>query len=570
MIGAPILELSESTIGALKVAGIAAGGAAAAFGFFGRRFGVLDYRPGGTAFGLDVLPILAIGLALAVVVAFWWELVGGVLAAFIGASLAVFAINQLVAWHAGALILAYAVPAALWVLIDLAQLQPRRAIIGLVAVGIATMAGGVVGQIIYSTIWGPTHPEASVTELPESPVRWVWSGGVTTTSAEVRALAERPDARIQLELSTDRDFAEADRHEPSRIDPSAVVGFALDDLSPATEYSYRLLVDGTPDRVQTGRFTTFPAGPASFTVAVGACARVGSNGQVFETIAALDPLLYLIVGDFHYGDNNRDDIQRFREVMDLTLTRPAQNQLYRSLPIAYVWDDHDYAGNDSGGRSRARAAAMSAYREYVPSYELAGVDSAVYQALTIGRVRFVLTDARSARNIDPIPGTDQFSMLGDAQRQWLMDELVDSSMTHRLVVWVNPVPWIGDAKTAEDGWGSYAAERRIIADHIAENEISNLVMVSGDAHMVAIDDGTNTDYSTDGGAAFPLLHAAALDRPGGVKGGPYSLGTEPGGGQFGTIDVHDDGEEFTVTLTGRNWRNETLMTLTVPGVQLDR
>src|SRR5690606_6078407 len=85
-------------------------------------------------------------------------------------------------------------------------------------------------------------------------------------------------------------------------------------------------------------------------------------------------------------------------------------------------------------------------------------------------------------------------------------------------------------------------------------------MLSGDAHMVAIDDGSHTDYRTPapdgtaarggeagldaagaGGAGFPLLHAAALDRPGSVKGGPYSEGAYPGPGQFGTLTVRDEG-----------------------------
>jgi hypothetical protein len=80
--------------------------------------------------------------------------------------------------------------------------------------------------------------------------------------------------------------------------------------------------------------------------------------------------------------------------------------------------------------------------------------------------------------------------------------------------------------------------------------------------MVAIDDGTNTDYSTSGGGGFPLLHAAALDRPGSVKGGPYSDGAFPGGGQFGTVDVADTGSAVAVTLSGWNWKNERLVSRT--------
>ncbi len=259
--------------------------------------------------------------------------------------------------------------------------------------------------------------------------------------------------------------------------------------------------------MRTGRLRTFPEGPSSFTVAVGSCARVGSNGAVFDAIREIDPLLYMVVGDLHYGDNDRDDIERFREVMDLTLDLPAQSALLRSTAMAYVWDDHDYAGNDSGGAATSRAAAMSAYREYVPSYSLAGADAAVFQAFTVGSVRFVMTDARAARDIDEFPGSDEMSMLGTSQREWLENELVDAADRHALVVWVNPVPSIAESEAGADHWGGYAAERQHLADHIVDNEIDNLIMVSGDAHMVAIDDGTNTDFSSTGGGDFPLIHA---------------------------------------------------------------
>ncbi|MGB3735491.1 MAG: alkaline phosphatase D family protein, partial [Ilumatobacter sp.] len=338
-----------------------------------------------------------------------------------------------------------------------------------------------------------------------------------------------------------------------------VVGFRVDDLVADTTYHYAVEVDGELDDIRTGTFATFPEGASSYTLAVGACARNGSNGAVFDTIRELDPLLYMIVGDLHYGDVGENNLDRYRDVMDLTLTRPAQSALYRSTPVAYVWDDHDYGPNDADGNSFSRQAAMASFREHVPSYELAGPESAVYQAFTIGRVRYVLTDARSARNLvdDADPGPP--SMLGAEQKAWFKDEIVDASKNYELVVWVNPVPWVADERPGADTWGGFADERRELADHLADNDIENLLMVSGDAHMVAIDDGTNTDYSSDGDSGFPLLHSAALDRPGGVKGGPYSEGAIGGGGQFATIEITDDGDAITVDLTGLTWDGDELM-----------
>ncbi|WP_443209912.1 hypothetical protein, partial [Rhodococcus rhodochrous] len=83
----------------------------------------------------------------------------------------------------------------------------------------------------------------------------------------------------------------------------------------------------------------------------------------------------------------------------------------------------------------------------------------------------------------------------------------------------------------------------------------------GDAHTLAIDNGSHSDYSTNGGAGFPVFQAAALDRPGSVKGGPYSEGAYPGGGQFGVLRVHDSGTRLSVTLEGRNWKGDRVVGL---------
>ena len=152
------------------------------------------------------------------------------------------------------------------------------------------------------------------------------------------------------------------------------------------------------------------------------------------------------------------------------------------------------------------------------------------------------------------------SMLGSRQRAWLKQELLSGSQSYGLVVLVSSVPWIAAESRGGDDWGGFATERTEIADFIAENEIENLLLLAGDAHMLAIDDGSNADYSRRGGAGFAVFQAAALDRPGSIKGGPYSEGTFPGAGQYGLVTFSDDGNSITVDLRGRNWQGEDIVT----------
>lgn len=121
---------------------------------------------------------------------------------------------------------------------------------------------------------------------------------------------------------------------------------------------------------------------------------------------------------------------------------------------------------------------------------------------------------------------------------------------------------------------------------IAELNVTNLISVAGDAHMLAFDDGSYSDYSDKGPAGFPVFQAAAMDRTGSVKvgratspspsppraarlaypsapqGGPFSHGCATYRlwtvHQFGVMDV-----SFTDDSTCLSWRgyrgNEVVM-----------
>jgi alkaline phosphatase D len=156
----------------------------------------------------------------------------------------------------------------------------------------------------------------------------------------------------------------------------------------------------------------------------------------------------------------------------------------------------------------------------------------------VGRVRFLLTDSRSARSPRGAPDDGSKTLLGRAQKEWLKAEIRASKGRFPLVVWANPVPWIGEGPG--DDWSRYAAERRELADFIAAEGV-RLCMLSGDAHMLAIDDGSHSGYASAGGPGFPVFHAAPLDRPGSAKGGPYSHGISDRRGQFGIMEVTDTG-----------------------------
>ena len=565
--GAPVPDLPRHRRRRRVALGVAL--ATVAVGAVLRQLDAYDVSPGGAFVQAYVLPIFLALFAISAIVALFAPLAGAMAGAFTVALFVPFAFRMVEFRPGVVLTLVVALQPAAWALLEFDRrhrvhdidLTRRRTALTLVGSVVALVAGTFVGREIWGRLWGPTHPSSTLPDLEDSPVDWIWVGATTSTDFEVRARPRDPFTDAVLLVSQNEDLVDA-REVPFADVFDRVVDFRVGGLDPATRYHYAVRLDGVVDRIRSGVVRTFPDGPEPVRLVFSACARIGSNGAVFDAIRAEQADAYVCVGDFHYGDIYVDDADDYRRVFDVQLTRTAQSALYRSTPIAYVWDDHDYGPNDSNRDAPGRPAAMAAYREYVPHYELAGPESAIFQAFSVGSVRVLLSDCRSSRDPQSVTDTVEKSMLGFEQRAWLLDELTQSSATHDLVIWVSTVPWIAEAREGADHWGGYTAERELIADHVADGGIDNLLMICGDAHMVAIDDGTNTDYSSSQGAGFPLAQAAPLDRPGGVKGGPFTQGPITDSGQYVVVDVTPEADRTVVDVVAKRWDDTELLVLT--------
>lgn len=398
------------------------------------------------------------------------------------------------------------------------------------------------------------------TSRPES-VTVLWTGAVTDSSARVVARYEESGAQVRLAVDTSGDWS-----SPTVLDGTSprtnknVRHFQLTDLTPKTTYHYALEVNGRIDPDYSGHFRTFADGAFSFRAALGACALTGSNHPVFATIRQAQPDLFLHTGDLHYENITATEPRPFRRAYRMVHGAKRQAALFRSTALAYVWDDHDYGPDNSSRRAPGQDVAQQVYREYVSHYPLARTKLArpIYQAFTVGRVRFLLTDLRSARTPNEAPDSVK-TMMGAKQKAWFKQQLAQAKDRYPVVAWVSSVPWISAG--GEDRWGGFAKERRELATYIDSIGIADqMVILSGDAHMVALDDGTHNHYGLEGGGGFPVVHAAAFNQIGSEKGGPYTHGPFPNpfvvfgrtDGQFVLMDVQDDGgEEVCITWTGK-------------------
>jgi alkaline phosphatase D len=298
---------------------------------------------------------------------------------------------------------------------------------------------------------------------------------------------------ISVQYATDFEMASAQTSEPvvARKANDYVVVVTLEGLAPATEYFYRVLVNGEGDKYlkeyPAFRFTTAPPNgtATTFRVAFGSCPKFQDDRvqPIWPVISGFDPDLFFWIGDNIYGDTLDPDILReeYRRQRDVHGLQP----LLHNVPHLAVWDDHDFALNNHDRENPIKHEALEVFKDYWanPAYGLPDAPG-VFFTYSYGEVDFFFLDGRFHRDPNTDPDTPQKTMLGAAQFEWLQKQLVESEAVFKIIV-----SGSGFSKAkgpGGDSWAAFLHERDRLFDFIRDREVTGIVMLSGDTHWGAI------------------------------------------------------------------------------------
>lgn len=383
-------------------------------------------------------------------------------------------------------------------------------------------------------------------------------GAVTDGSFTVAANFS-DTASVRLRASASADLSDPIYSQAVTPDANGIAKATATGLNAGTLYYYGWEIDGADYGSAGGSVRTFPQNgqAASYTVIAGSCNRTRTIFDVGDNIEAINPEMVIHLGDINYLDTCSTDQGAYRANYDAFLGKTKVQNVTRKYPFVYMWSDHDYCGNASNSASTGKAAVRAAYKQYWPHYALRDQAAGIEQGpFWVGRVWWIPLDTRSYRDRWTTLTDATRTMLGAAQKQWLKDFCLAHPNEPKVLLMDGP--WIGGGGE-DDHWGAYRTERTELVNFFAANGIRNLVVLAGDMHAVASDDGRNSP------GGIPVFQAAPYDQAALQRGGPYLNGPVPASGttvvqQYGRIDVIDTGgDQLSLTFRGRNLANTDLI-----------
>ena len=316
----------------------------------------------------------------------------------------------------------------------------------------------------------------------------VASGDVTDTRAMIWTRTSGP-ASVGVEYHTSPTLGGITTPAvPAEREHGFTVKVDLSDLQPGTRYYYRITAEAGGWTVHSlvGTFRTAPAATetADLTLAWGAdTSQRFQPFRIFDAVLAKAPEVFVFAGDTLYADLdcNARTLADYRACYRRNRDDRALQRFLRKTPAWVVWDDHEVANNFDRMHPRL-PIGRQALLEYWPIRPNPSDPARLYRSFRWGRLAevFVLDD-RQYRSPSSMRDTATKTMLGPAQKAWLMQSLRQSDAPFKIVVSSVPLKYHG-----MDSWQGYTTERDELLDFITRNVGGHVIVLTGDVHYAAV------------------------------------------------------------------------------------
>jgi alkaline phosphatase D len=396
-------------------------------------------------------------------------------------------------------------------------------------------------------------------------------GEVSDTGAALwmRRAEEGP---VAVEVAAAGDGDATRRTATVTVSPAAdlTAVLRLDGLAPGTRHAWRLTAGA---ETVAGEFVTAPPPDEPARVRfvwsgdLGSsknCRRPGAGFPIFRAMAGSRPDFFLFVGDTIYADHscNMPDAVPGADFVATTLggfrakhrhhrEDPALAAFLAGTSVYAIWDDHEVRNNFAGPHEPLMPAGRQAFLEYWPIRPPADEPGRLYRRVRWGRLLEVfILDTRQYRSANTEPDGPAKTMLGRAQRRWLLDGLSASPALWKVVVTSVPLS-VPTGRNGRDAWSNatvwgvpdengtgFAVERDGMLRVLRERGVKNLVFLAADVHHPElIRHHPAPEFSFHEFIAGPLSAAQGRPRPLDQGLHPRSLFARGGVFSFGEVTI---------------------------------
>lgn len=257
-----------------------------------------------------------------------------------------------------------------------------------------------------------------------------------------------------------------------------------------------LLYVSDSDSVDIREFSNYEQQKANLKVAVCSCLNdnyFSEQIKSWNSVSKLSPDYIFLIGDNVYADIgdklselNGCKPERLLNRYIETRTRLELFYLKKLIPIAMIWDDHDYGKNNGGSNYKYKLASKKIFKDFSlnenPEVSEDGLGAGFKLKLT--NINFLFLDDRFYR--------DKKYHFGKEQEEWLFKNLETSENAKKADIIENPEPSQSVIISGDQFFGKYHPFESFEGNQ-AENfkkfieKISNLkstpLFISGDRHI---------------------------------------------------------------------------------------
>lgn len=407
-------------------------------------------------------------------------------------------------------------------------------------------------------------------------------GDPTNRSARVWLRTSGP-AQVEVEWAPDGQDKDRSRSVfvSTSQDHDYAVTVAAENLQPATRYRYTVRARRTDQQSPrevieesgSGTFTTPPSDdksqPTTFLWGgdLGGqkrCRDAWVGYPIFYRMLQVKPDFAILLGDTIYGDDTCPSppnaagseftaatLNQFQAKHRYQRGSAALQRFLASVPVYAIWDDHEVRNNFSGPHDPLMSVGRQAFLDYWPIGTPPEDPARLYRKFKRGAdAEFFILDTRQYRDRNADQDGPTKTMLGTAQRDWLIEGLARSTTTWKFIVTSVPLsnPKGGTAQVpGNDSWArtadgtGFQTELRTIVNAILKSRVRNVVWLSGDVHYTQV---SAYDPNGDGTPDFhefivgPLSAAPGKPLPPDPAFKPATFHSEGGFYSFGLVTVN--------------------------------